>query len=204
MGKTPKKHIWIVGIDEVGRGPLAGPVTLCGIAIRSSEYKKSRWRGLTDSKQMTKSAREVWYNRAKEIQKTGVICVALVSKTAVQIDRKGINSCITDCIKQILAKLALNPKTTQVLLDGGLKAPTEYIYQRTIIKGDQKEKIISLASVIAKVSRDAYMTKLAKKYPQFGWEINKGYGTKLHREILKKRGFTSFHRKTFLSRIIDK
>lgn len=194
---------WIIGIDEVGRGPLAGPVTLCGVAIRASEYKKAQWRGLTDSKQMKKGAREDWYKRAREMEKKGMISITLASQSAAQIDRKGISTCIRSCITKILKDLALDPKTTQVLLDGGLRAPVEYIHQQTIIRGDQKKKIISLASVVAKVSRDAHMTKLAKKYPQFGWEINKGYGTIAHRQMLKKRGFTSFHRKSFLSQILD-
>lgn len=197
------KPLWIVGIDEVGRGPLAGPVTVCAVAMRYEAYKKVRWRGLTDSKQMTKSARELWHAKAIEMEKHGTIRIALTSQTAVQIDRRGISVCIKACIKKNLEILNLDPKLTMVLLDGGLKAPIEYISQETIIKGDQKKKIISLAAVTAKVTRDAYMARMSKKYPAYGWAQNVGYGTNSHRKALKKLGFTRLHRKSFLSRIID-
>ena len=98
----------------------------------------------------------------------------------------------------------MDPQTCLVLLDGGLKAPREFIYQKTIIKGDEKELSISLASIAAKVTRDAYMTKLAKKYPAYGFEIHKGYGTKKHREAIKKHGPSEVHRMSFLGRILAK
>lgn len=203
MVRTPKKPLWIIGIDEVGRGPFAGPITLCAVAIEEKEYKKKKWPGLTDSKQMTSRAREAWYARAITMQQEGRIRIAISSQTATQIDRKGISSCIKVCIVKNLQALKLDPKTARVLLDGGLRAPAEYTNQKTIIKGDQKEKIISLASVVAKVSRDTYMDKLAKKYPHFGLEKNKGYGTLEHRKALKKLGVTRFHRKSFLTKILD-
>ncbi len=117
------------------------------------------------------------------------------------IDRKGIAVCIRECIAENLNMLDLNPKDCRVLLDGSLKAPTEYTNQETIIKGDSKEKIISLASVVAKVYRDAYMRLQHKKYPQYGWERNKGYGTIEHRTAIRKNGVTSLHRKSFLTRL---
>ncbi len=198
-----KKPLWIVGIDEVGRGPLAGPVMVCGVGMKYAEYKKARWTGLTDSKKLSEKRRETWHTKARELETQGNIRIAIASQTALQIDKKGISACIKTCIKTILIKLNLDPRETLVLLDGGLKAPLEYIHQRTVIKGDQKHKIISLASVIAKVTRDAYMTNISSKYPGYGWEKNKGYGTKSHQKALKNLGFTRLHRKSFLTRILD-
>ena len=82
-------------------------------------------------------------------------------------------------------------------MDGGLKAPIEFKKQKTIIKGDEKEKIIAWASILAKVSRDALMCRLAKKYPKYGFEIHKGYGTLKHRKMIKKYGLSNVHRKSF-------
>ncbi len=197
------KPLWIVGIDEVGRGPLAGPVTVCAVAMHYEAYKKVRWQGLTDSKQMTKSARELWHAKAIEMEKSGMLRIAIASQTAAQIDRSGISACIKACIKKNLEFLNLDPKHTRILLDGALKAPLEYVSQETIIKGDQKKKIISLAAVIAKVTRDAYMTRMDTKYPGYGWAQNMGYGTSSHRKALKNLGFTRLHRESFISRVID-
>jgi ribonuclease HII len=203
MTKSTKKPRWIIGIDEVGRGPLAGPVTVCAVAIHYDFYKKARWVGLTDSKKLSPQKREVWCAKAKLLEKEGVIRIALASKTATMIDAKGISVCITSCIAICLKKLAIEPHDAHVLLDGGLKAPKEYIYQETVIQGDQVHKAISLASVVAKVTRDAYMTKMDHVYPGYDWEHNKGYGTKNHYKALKKLYITSLHRKSFLSRNID-
>ncbi len=198
---------WIIGIDEVGRGPIAGPVTVCAVAMPYKEYKKARWQigntALTDSKKLSKLQREKWYAKAKEMEKEGKIKIAISSQTAAQIDRKGISVCIKMCVAKNLTELKLKPKDVQILLDGGLKAPAEYIAQKTVIKGDQKHKIISLASVVAKVTRDAYMVNMAKKYPGYGWNVNMGYGTKMHRQALKNLYIARLHRQSFLSRILD-
>ena len=197
--KTPK---WVIGIDEVGRGPLAGPVTVCAAAVPYKNYKKGMWKGLTDSKKMTAKSREQWFLECDSLTKEYGMDYALCSRTAQAIDSRGIAVCIRECIHDILNELNLDPKECLVLLDGGLKAPAEYSYQETIIKGDSKEPVISLASVIAKVTRDRYMTTQHKKYPGFGWLQNKGYGTKSHREAIRKNGTTKLHRKSFLTRII--
>jgi ribonuclease HII len=103
--------------------------------------------------------------------------------------RHGISACFK--------KLDLDPQITDVRLDGLLKAPPEYVHQQTITKGDQKEKVIGLASIMAKVTRDAHMVKLAKRYPEYHFEIHKGYGTKMHRNIIELQGLSLVHRKTF-------
>ena len=193
---------WIVGIDEVGRGPLAGPVMVCGVLMKTAQYEKSLWKGLTDSKKMTEKAREAWYQEALALKSSGKISFHTAARTAKEIDTRGIAVCIRECLTEIFETLSPDPRKTLVLLDGGLKAPKEYLEQQTIIKGDLSEKIISLASVIAKVTRDRYMREQHKKYPAFSWDQNKGYGTKLHRFAIKKEGISPLHRQSFLTRII--
>ena len=147
---------WIVGVDEVGRGPIAGPVSVCVCAISADCYKKmsDSWRreGLTDSKKVSPKQREWWYEKAKVLQKEGSIYYAVISRNACIIDKKGIQQAIRECIAEGFEKLSLELKETIVYLDGGLKAPMEYKNQTTIIKGDLKEPSISFASVIAKLS----------------------------------------------------
>ena len=203
MGTTPKKPLWIIGIDEVGRGPLAGPVTVCAVAMKYALYEKRAWPGLTDSKKLSAKRREVWCQTAKDLEKKGMLRIVVISETAKQIDDKGVAVCIRSCIAKALIQLECDPRSTLVLLDGGLKAPSIYTNQQTIIRGDQSKQIISMASVIAKVTRDAYMTRIAKKYPGYDLAQNKGYGTHFHQKALKNLGFTSLHRKSFLSRILD-
>jgi ribonuclease HII len=197
---------WIVGIDEVGRGPLAGPVTVCAVAMTYKAYEKvldkKAWNGLNDSKQMTEKNREAWHLEAKLLSKKGIIKIETASRTAKMIDKKGIAACIRECIADNLKQLKLDPKQCLVLLDGSLKAPSEYVHQKTIIRGDSSQKIISMASVIAKVERDHFMIALHKKYPAYNWNKNKGYGTKAHIVAIKKHGTTAFHRISFLTRII--
>ncbi len=196
---------WVIGIDEVGRGPLAGPVTVCAVAMPLTIYKKGGWHktllGLNDSKQMSPALREQCYIEAESLAKKGKVHYAITSRTAAMIDKKGIAVCIRECIAANVKKLALDPEACLVLLDGGLKAPREYVHQQTIIKGDMKEKIISLASVIAKVQRDHFMVALDKKHPAYAWHRNKGYGTKAHIQAIKKEGLTPLHRRSFLTRI---
>lgn len=209
--KKPK-DTYIIGIDEVGRGPLAGPVYVCAAMMKVADYTK--WKsgkisaGLTDSKKMTAAARKVWFVRAKEMEKKGMLAFAIGKVSAKEIDRIRIAPAIRRALADALKKLSPDPHATRIELDGGLKAPAIFVDQETVIKGDLKRKIISLASVIAKVSRDRYMCTLAKKYPEFLWEQNKGYGTRAHRTAIrnasKERRFTPHHRNSFLTRIIDK
>ncbi len=122
------------------------------------------------------------------------------------IDRRGINFAIrkamNDSLKKLQLKNKLKPCECLVLLDGGLRAPAEFPFQKTIIKGDEKEFSISLASIAAKVTRDAYMKKLAKKHPLYGFEVHKGYGTAKHITAIKKEGTSLIHRASFLRNIV--
>lgn len=198
-----KKLKWVVGIDEVGRGPLAGPVVVCGVLYPAHLYKKTLWKGVTDSKKMTARAREEWYEKRETFISEGGR-YAIASATAKEIDTKGIAVCIKKNIASILKELDADPAETMVLLDGSLHAPGEFIYQKTIIRGDSSEKVIALASVYAKVYRDRYMETQHKKYPRYDWQKNKGYGTKMHRACIVNCGVTPLHRKSFLTRILNK
>jgi ribonuclease HII len=193
------KTRWIVGVDEVGRGPVAGPVSVCVCAIQNELYRKKIWKELTDSKKMSPKQREFWCEKAQVFQKEGGMRFVVISRNAKIIDKKGIQQSIRECISEGFEKLSLDPQECIVFLDGGLSAPTIYKNQTTVIHGDLKERSISLASVIAKVSRDAYMVKMAKKYPYHGFEKHKGYGTKDHYEAITKNGISPLHRASYLT-----
>lgn len=195
----------IVGIDEVGRGPLAGPVAV-GVVVFNTENKnyskiKQIFRDARDSKKLTPKKREEIFQKIKEFSKPHNIRYIVCYESNKVIDKKGISFAIKSCIEKAFKKLNLKPKKSQVFLDGGLKAPKEYIFQETIIKGDDKVLAISLASIVAKVSRDRLMTKISKKFPEYSFHIHKGYGTKFHREAIKTRGLSVVHRATFCRNI---
>jgi len=191
--------MYLIGIDEVGRGPLAGPVTVCACMIRRSDRARLQKLcvGIKDSKKLSVGAREAWLSKINLWKKDGLVSYAVTSISNTQIDKKGIAIAIKNALRVSLTKLKVNPKECHVLLDGSLYAPLEYKKQKTIIKGDEKEFIISLASIVAKVHRDAFMSKISKKFPYFGFEIHKGYGTQAHRDAIKKYGISSIHRATF-------
>lgn len=197
MGK--KQNVkYLIGIDEVGRGPLAGPVCLCAFIIQNN-FNMSVFSRVKDSKQLSAQKREKWFEKIKELKKKGVVDYKIAFGSHTEIDKIGISKSIQKAISKCLKNI--NPKTCRVLLDGGLKTPKEFLNQKTIIKGDEKEKVIALASIIAKVSRDKLMYDFAKKYPQYGFDKHKGYGTALHIKNIKKHGFCKIHRKTYLKNL---
>jgi ribonuclease HII len=190
---------FIVGIDEAGRGPLAGPVAVGAVRI-TTKFNKNFFRGIRDSKKLSEIKREEWFKKLLVERKKGHIefSVSLISEKV--IDKKGIVFAINSGIKKCLDKLSV-PANSKIYLDGGIKAPEKYKDQKTIIRGDDKINVISLASICAKVTRDEYMTKLSKKYPKYCLEVNKGYGTLGHRKTIKKYGASSIHRASFLKNI---
>lgn len=200
-----------IGIDEVGRGPIAGPVTLCAV-VSFIGRTPEEFKNIKDSKQLTEKKREEWFKIMKEAKKRGEIDFTIFSGTNDSIDKIGIvrtmNACIKKCLETLLSKekhLEVQPPSKNykeedvyVLLDGGLRAPANFKNQETITKGDEKEVLIGMASVAAKVSRDWYMVEMAKKFPEYGFEKHKGYGTKAHYEAIKKHGASLLHRKSWL------
>lgn len=187
---------YIIGIDEVGRGPLAGPVAVGAVAATPTMLKK--FRTIKESKQLSEAKREEW-NTLMRAAASSDLRLAVSMVAASEIDRIGIAPAIRKALAASLRKLRLDPNDCTVLLDGGLKAPPEYTKQQTIIRGDASETAIAMASVIAKVKRDRLMVSLEKKYPHYGFAQHKGYGTRAHMAALRKHGLTDLHRTSFCS-----
>jgi ribonuclease HII len=192
---------FIAGVDEAGRGPLAGPVAV-GVVVVPHEFDWRLIPGVGDSKQVKESDREKVVKIARTLRRAGRIDFHVALIPASTIDRIGISAAVKKGIEICFKKLKPNPRTTQVKLDGLLKAPEEFKNQETIIKGDAKEKVIGLASILAKVTRDQYMMKESHKYPLYSFEIHKGYGTKKHKDAIQKHGLSRIHRRSFCHRYI--
>ena len=193
---------YIIGIDEVGRGPLAGPVAVCAFKM-PIRFDVKNFGKIKDSKKLTPAKREAIFDLLKPLQKKGKIDYSVCYESAKRIDTVALSKAIKNCLEKSLKNLKLKPNKCLILLDGGLKAPLIYKNQKTIIKGDEKERAIAFASIVAKVSRDALMRKLAKKYPQYGFEIHKGYGTRMHSEAITKCGLCKEHRRCFCRRFLS-
>lgn len=190
---------WEIGIDEAGRGPLAGPVTV-GLVKVSVGFDWGLIPGVNDSKKISENKREVVFARTEELAKEGILSYTVKSVSAASIDSKGIVPGIKRSIAAGIEELDLNPEEVFIKLDGSLHAPEEFS-QETIIKGDMKEKVIGLASIMAKVTRDRHMVEIAKEYPVYEFERHKGYGTKLHRELVSQHGLSKIHRKSYCKNI---
>ncbi|MEI7425129.1 MAG: ribonuclease HII [Candidatus Staskawiczbacteria bacterium] len=182
---------FVAGLDEVGRGPLAGPVVAAAVVINVKNYKEVEKLlcGINDSKKLSKIQKEYFYDiliNNKDIKwGVGIVSEKIIDK---------IN--ILQATKLAMLKATNKLDADYLLLDGNFKI-NSVIYQKSIIKGDQKVTSISAASVIAKVTRDRIMDKYDKKYPQYEFAKHKGYGTKLHMNMIKKFGNCPIHRKSF-------
>ena len=176
----------VAGVDEVGRGSLIGPVYAAVVILKKSINKKI----LKDSKSLTKSRREVL---SKYIKKNSIWSVGKAS--VKEIDRINILQASLLAMKRAIKKLKKKPDI--VLIDGNQLPKIKNYCLKAVIKGDQKIPSISAASIIAKVTRDKMITKLAKKFKGYKWDQNYGYGTKHHLKAIKDLGITSHHRKKF-------
>lgn len=194
----------VIGVDEVGRGPFAGPVTVCAVYVEDGiDIKKSIFSNMIrDSKKLGKSSRINIYTTIRQNRKFNrKILYAIASRSAAYIDRSGIvqalRSCVVSCVRS-LEKQGVDIREVEFRLDAGLMVPINDLIQQSFIKGDEKHAEIALASIMAKVSRDRYMERLAKTHKEYGWDRNAGYGTLEHRKAIKKHGTTCYHRKTYL------
>jgi ribonuclease HII len=176
---------WIAGVDEAGRGPLAGPVVAAAVILPEHFYLP----GINDSKKLTEQMREKFFNRIME----EAVSVGIGFVSAKEIDN--INIYEASKLAMIKAVKQLNPQPEHLLVDA-LSLPVS-IPQTSLVKGDAKSFTIAASSIVAKVTRDRYMKRLGEKYPQYGFEHHMGYGTKLHLEAIKEHGVTSEHRKSF-------
>ena len=188
---------YVFGVDEVGMGCLAGPVVVCAVRVTKDFYKKNhpKLRGLRESKLLSAIQREKF---AKELMKEKNLVYAISSISPKVIDKINIYQAARLGMKNAIKKLKPNfDLKTIVLVDGKTKIKGVDYEQMPIVKGDRKIFAIACASVIAKVYRDKIITKYAKKYPNYGFEKHKGYGTKYHQAQLVAFGPCEIHRKSF-------
>ena len=181
----------IVGVDEAGRGPLAGPVVAAAVIINEhfEELKE-----INDSKKLTEKKREKLYDL---ILKKCFVGIGVA--TEKEIDEINILNATFLAMRRALEKVE---NYDIVLVDGNHKIREYNGKQQEIIKGDGKSLSIAAASIIAKVYRDSLMRDLAEKYPEYKFEKNKGYGTKVHREMIGEHGPCEIHRRSFLKKIL--
>ena len=175
----------IAGIDEVGRGPLAGPVIAAAVILD----RKNIPEGINDSKKIPKAKRILL---AEKIKENSIYAYGAASE--IEIDEINILQASLLAMKRASDKLSVVPKTT--LIDGNFK-PDIKNNTISIIKGDSKSVSIAAASILAKVYRDEIMLKYSKQFPEYGFQTNSGYGTKEHLSALKNYGITPIHRKSF-------
>lgn len=194
---------YIVGIDEVGRGPIAGPVAVGSFVILDNTIL-AEFKGVKESKQLSFKKREIWFEKIQILKQQNKLNFSVNFQTEKVIDSLGISFAIKNALENSLNNLDLVPEEVEVLLDGGLKAPDKFKNQKTIIKGDEKEIVIALASICAKVLRDRFMIENSKKYDKYGFEKHMGYGTKSHYEAIAKHGITPIHRTSFLTKFLQK
>ncbi len=188
---------YVIGIDEAGRGPLAGPVSVGLVKVRERFDLPATFPGLHDSKKLSEKKREALFSILEEEVKKGTVEYLVLLISAHDIDERGIAVCIREAVGNGLAQLFPNPTEGKVWLDGSLHAPKEYI-QETVIGGDGIVPAIMLASIAAKVVRDRVMVAYGVQYPAYGFASHKGYGTKMHIAALKEHGLSDIHRKTFI------
>ena len=188
---------FMLGVDEAGRGPLAGPVSVGVVAVPEGFEVEKEFPGVADSKKLSEKNREKIFEILEARTVLGDVRFAVEFESAETIDEEGIAVAVRRALWRGVNKLAPDAALVKIQLDGALRAPPEYS-QETIVNGDELIPLISLASIAAKVSRDRLMLVLAKEYPQYGFEQHKGYGTKLHYEMLKKHGLCVIHRRSFV------
>lgn len=187
-----REYSVICGVDEAGRGPLAGDVYAAAVILRDGDLINY----LNDSKKISEKRRELLYDEI--IEKAEAYCIA--SASVEEIDRINILNAAMLAMKRAVEGLGISPDLA--LIDGN-RLPELDCKAQFVIKGDATSASISAASVLAKVARDRYMRDLAEKYPQYAFEKHKGYGTKLHYEMLEKHGISDVHRRSFLKKLID-
>lgn len=181
----------LAGVDEAGRGPLAGPVTAAAVVLPEDAVID----GLNDSKKLSEKRREELF----DVIRDKALAYAVYSVDEKRIDEINILQATFEAMRGAVGALDVIPDL--VLVDGnrspGLELPCE-----TVVKGDSKSMSIAAASILAKVTRDRYMRRMAEIYPGYGFEKHKGYGTKAHYEAIERLGICDIHRRTFLKNIL--
>ena len=181
----------VAGVDEAGRGPLAGPVFAAAVILPPDEMIE----GLNDSKKISEKKREALFPIIKE----KAIAYFVAQASEEEIDRLNIREATSLAMNRAIEGLQISPDF--VLVDGNYIGGCAYPFE-CVIKGDARSASIAAASILAKVSRDRLMLEMAEKYPEYQFEKHKGYGTKVHVEALNEFGPSPIHRKTFLKKIL--
>ena len=180
----------ILGVDEVGRGPLAGPVVAAAVILPMGEDFSE----LDDSKKLTEKKREELFPIIKE----RALAYAIAEASEEEIDRINILNATFLAMRRCLDQIVPKHEVAKILVDGNhLIREVDPEIQKCVIKGDGRVSSIAAASILAKVTRDRHMQKLHEKYPQYAWSQNKGYGSKAHRLAIQKTGLSPYHRKSF-------
>jgi ribonuclease HII len=180
-------QLLIAGVDEVGRGPLAGPVVACAVIMPFGERALP---GVDDSKRLTPATRERLSHRIRD----RALALSLGAASAREVDRLNVYHATVLAMRRALARLPM--PADHVLVDGNPLA-TLGVSHTAVVKGDSKCYAIACASIVAKVTRDRLMHALARRYPVYGWDHNAGYGTAAHLAALAQHGSTRHHRASF-------
>lgn len=183
----------VCGVDEAGRGPLAGPVYAAAVILPDGLEDM----GINDSKKMSEKKREALFDIIIE----NATAYGIGFATETEIDEINILNATFLAMRRAVEAMGVKPDL--VLVDGNRKPGTGY-EEMTLVKGDAKSISISAASILAKVSRDRYMKDLAQRHPEYKFEQHKGYGTKLHYEMIEQYGILPDHRRSFLKKILEK
>ena len=186
-----KGYTAVCGIDEAGRGPLAGPVFAAAVILPEDLGEL----GINDSKKLSEKKRDALFDIIKE----KAIAWSVASASEAEIDEINILNATFLAMKRAIDGLSIKPDLAYI---DGNREPKSGVKEITIIKGDAKCMSVAAASIIAKVSRDRFMLEIDKKYPQYQFSKHKGYGTKLHYEMIEQFGISEVHRKSFLKKII--
>ena len=184
----------VIGLDEVGRGPLAGPVVSCGVLYNSYEILETKI-PITDSKKLTIKQRLKLFKFFQQLKKENILEYYLGLATVEEIDEINILEATKLSMKRVIDKF--NNPNASIIIDGNFKLEYKNTNEKSIIGGDKISLSIATASIIAKIHRDRLMSILDNKYQHFGWKKNAGYGTKKHIDAIKEKGPTNCHRKTF-------
>ncbi len=192
---------YLIGVDEAGRGPLAGPVSVGIVAVPMGFDVMKEFPGVKDSKLLSGQKREVIFEAVQKRLEAGDLRARVHLSSSLYIDRFGITRAVRKAVWGGVRELGTEDNST-VLLDGLLRAPKDYT-QRTFIKGDLRVPVIALASILAKVTRDRLMERLSENYPEYGFEQHKGYGTHSHLLAIKRYGLTDIHRKSFCTSWVE-
>ena len=187
-----KGYEYVCGVDEAGRGPLAGPVCAAAVILPEGTVIE----GLDDSKKLSEKKRELRFDVIKEKATAFGIAFASVE----EIEEFNILGATYLAMTRAVEQLSVKPD--YVLIDGNRFPPQIKTDGECVIKGDAKSMSIAAASILAKVTRDRLLLEYAEKYPQYGFEKHKGYGTKLHVEAIKEFGITEIHRPSFLKKLL--